>query len=312
RAQARRCGGVPPAARRFDRLHQARHRTAGRRNPDDRRRAAHQRAGGQARAHRRLHRRRGRPRHPGAALARDAAQRRHPYDPRHARFVLRQHAGLSRAARPLFHDGRQPRQFHRQPRARAGRLRAVREHRRPGRDHLLLDRRGRACLGYMAVAMGRALEPPVHHRAMSRRRKAVADSAPRVDTEGSAASPPAASKPPPVAKPPSPPKAPAAAKAPAAEKPAPNKAAAEKPAVDKPAPNKAAAEKPAVEKPAANKAPAEKPSVEKPAPEKPAADKSAAPAPRPARKRRNAALTRLEATIAYTFTDASLAERALT
>src|SRR5262249_40020307 len=70
--------------------------------------------------------------------------------------------------------------------------------------------------------------------------------------------------------------------------------------------------KPAVEKPAANKAPAEKPSVEKPAPEKPAADKSAAPAPRPARKRRNAALTRLEATIAYTFTDASLAARALT
>src|SRR5262249_36477790 len=138
-----------------------------------------------------------------------------------------------------------------------------------------------------------------------------ADTAPRVDTEGSAASPPAAGKPPSATKPPSPPKAPAAAKAPAAEKPAPNKAAAEKSAVEKPAANKAAAEKPAVEKPAANKGAGEKSAADKSAAEKPAAE-PAAPAPRPARKRRNAALTRLEATIAYTFTDASLAERALT
>ena len=125
---------------------------------------------------------------------------------------------------------------------------------------------------------------------MSRRRKAVADSAPRVDTEGSAAGPPPATKPPPAAKPPSPSKAPAAAKALAAEKPAPEKSAANKAAAEKAAADKSAAEKPVAEPAAAG----------------------AAPAPRPARKRRNAALTRLEATIGYTFTDVSLAERALT
>ncbi len=38
-----------------------------------------------------------------------------------------------RAARPLFHDGRQSRQFHRQPRAEPGRLCAVREPDRPRR-----------------------------------------------------------------------------------------------------------------------------------------------------------------------------------
>ena len=52
----------------------------------------------------------------GRRLPRDAAQRRLL---RHARpdaeFDRRQHARVRRAGRPLFHDGRQPRQFHRQP-----------------------------------------------------------------------------------------------------------------------------------------------------------------------------------------------------
>src|SRR5262249_17953055 len=113
-------------------------------------------------------------------------------------FVLRQHAGLSRAARALFHDGRQPRQLHRQPRAGPGRLRTVREHRRSRRDHLFLDRRGRACLGDLAVAVGPALESSVHHRAMSPRRKAAADPLPRVDPE---VSPAAITKPAPAPKP---------------------------------------------------------------------------------------------------------------
>ena len=41
--------------------------------------------------------------------------------------LLRQHQRLHRAAGPFLHDGRQPRQFDRQPRVVGGRLRAVRE-----------------------------------------------------------------------------------------------------------------------------------------------------------------------------------------
>ena len=48
---------------------------------------------------------------------------------------------LSRAEGPLLHDGRQPRQLHRQP-LPAGRLRAAREHRRQGAAHLLLGLSG--------------------------------------------------------------------------------------------------------------------------------------------------------------------------
>ena len=61
--------------------------------------------------------------------------------------AFRQRRPLCRAARPLLHDGRQPRQLHRQPRAVAAlrrRLRALREPGRPGRDHLLLRRRRRS------------------------------------------------------------------------------------------------------------------------------------------------------------------------
>ena len=54
----------------------------------------------------------------------------------------RRYAGLRCAAGPLFHDGRQSRQLHRQPllRRRRGRLCAAREPDRPCRDHLLLHR----------------------------------------------------------------------------------------------------------------------------------------------------------------------------
>ena len=63
-----------------------------------------------------------------------------------ARRPVRQHRRLRGARRPLLHDGRQPRQLDRQPRAVAAlrrRLRAVREPGRPRRDHLLLGRRRR-------------------------------------------------------------------------------------------------------------------------------------------------------------------------
>ena len=56
-------------------------------------------------------------------------------------------SGLQGAGRPLLHDGRQPRQLHRQPRAVAAlwrRLRALREPGRTRRDHLLLGRRRRS------------------------------------------------------------------------------------------------------------------------------------------------------------------------
>ena len=43
-----------------------------------------------------------------------------------ARRPLRQHAGVRRAARPLLHDGRQPRQLHRQPRVAAALRRRLR------------------------------------------------------------------------------------------------------------------------------------------------------------------------------------------
>ena len=54
RAQAWRHRRLQAAARQFDRLHQARHRPAGRPHPDDRRHPPHQRPAGEARAHRGL------------------------------------------------------------------------------------------------------------------------------------------------------------------------------------------------------------------------------------------------------------------
>ena len=58
-------------------------------------------------------------------------------------------------------------QLDRQP-LPAGRLCAVREHRRPRADHLLLGGRGRARLGSVALALDGALEPAFHDRAMRR------------------------------------------------------------------------------------------------------------------------------------------------
>ena len=52
------------------------------------------------------------------ALSRDAAERRELHHARsHRQRLLRQYAGLHGAAGSLFHDGRQPRQLDRQPRA---------------------------------------------------------------------------------------------------------------------------------------------------------------------------------------------------
>src|SRR4029079_19476093 len=86
----------------------------------------------------------------------------------------RQHRSLSRAARQLFHDGRQPSQFDRQP-LPAGRLRAVRKHRRPRPDHFLLGARGGTGVGGVALAVFGALEPAVHDRAMTRAAKSYAN-----------------------------------------------------------------------------------------------------------------------------------------
>ena len=73
---------------------------------------------GQARAGAAVHRDRGgrHARRAGQALEGDAAERRELLHARPGRQRLcRQHPGLYRAGRPLFHDGRQPRQFDRQP-----------------------------------------------------------------------------------------------------------------------------------------------------------------------------------------------------
>src|SRR4029077_18196995 len=65
------------------------------------------------------------------------------------------------------HDGRQPRQLHRQPRAVGGGLRAAAEHHRPRPDHLLLHCRGPARLGDLGLAVVDTLEPSVHICAMN-------------------------------------------------------------------------------------------------------------------------------------------------
>ena len=62
----------------------------------------------------------------------------------------RQYARVRRAGRPLFHDGRQPRQLDRQP--LLGRLRAGGESGRPRQHDLLLDCRRRQPAGNLEVA----------------------------------------------------------------------------------------------------------------------------------------------------------------
>src|SRR5262249_17417084 len=65
-----------------------------------------------------------------------------------------------------------PRQLNRQPGRERGGLRAAGEYRRSRPDHLLLDSRGRARLGSVALALGGSLGPLVHDCPMSRARKA--------------------------------------------------------------------------------------------------------------------------------------------
>ena len=122
RAEARRHRRLQAAEGQLDRLHQARHRPARRPHPDDRRRAQHQRQAGEARARRRtiVTERRLRPHAVGAAVPRDAAERRHATTSSSSTAttaICDNTAGLHGAARPLLHDGRQPRQLDRQPRA---------------------------------------------------------------------------------------------------------------------------------------------------------------------------------------------------
>ena len=61
----------------------------------------------------------------------------------------------------------------RQPRAEPGRLCADRQYRRPRRADLLLGRRRRGGLENVALAVGRALEPIVLDRSMSRKAKST-------------------------------------------------------------------------------------------------------------------------------------------
>src|SRR5258708_36077048 len=104
----------------------------------------------------------------GKTLEGDIAERRQLRIARLRRQrLLRQHQCLQRAARPFLHDGRQPRQFDRQPGAVGGGLCAVREYRRPGPDDLLLHCRRRARVDVVALAHRGALESPIYNRAMN-------------------------------------------------------------------------------------------------------------------------------------------------
>ena len=121
-AQARRRRRVQAAARQLDRLHQARDRPAGRRDRGARRHRLDQRPRGAAPARSTI----------SCRSRTTAATRRTPrYEETlpegvkytvldaASRWRLRQRRALQGAGRPLFHDGRQPRQLHRQPRAAA-------------------------------------------------------------------------------------------------------------------------------------------------------------------------------------------------
>ena len=134
----------------------------GRQDPDDQGPALHQRRDSPARAAAALMRR--------SAISASRSRRPHyietlPGGVKHEIIQLdgddgdlRQHRRLRRAARPLFHDGRQPRQFQRfalSPRSGRRRLCAVRESDRPRRDHLLLGRRRRRRPGNSGAGRGR-------------------------------------------------------------------------------------------------------------------------------------------------------------
>ena len=82
-------------------------------------------------------------------------------------WARRRHTRIRRAAGTLFHDGRQPRQFDRQPLHR--RLRAGGESRRPRQHHLLLDRRRREPARDLEVAVADASVATVHLGALGGR-----------------------------------------------------------------------------------------------------------------------------------------------
>ncbi|MBX9825326.1 MAG: signal peptidase I [Xanthobacteraceae bacterium] len=79
----------------------------------------------------------------GQAVPGNAARRaQSPHSRGERRRLSRQHPGVRRSRRPLFHDGRQPGQLVRQPVAGAACLRSRRQHRRPSGAGLFLDGRG--------------------------------------------------------------------------------------------------------------------------------------------------------------------------
>ena len=121
-AGARRRRRVPPAEGRLHRLHQARDRPAGRPHPDDRRRAAHQRrAGASASAIEDFIDDDEGGRATGCKRWRETLPNGVSYttlDLLDNGFSTTTREVYRRAARQLFHDGRQPRQLDRQPRSR--------------------------------------------------------------------------------------------------------------------------------------------------------------------------------------------------
>src|SRR5262249_32938951 len=126
---------------------------------------------GQTRTRARLYRQRDGPiPNSSQALARDLAEWGQLRDARsHREFLVRQHGALPRTARAFLHDGRQPRQLQRQQSVackRRRRLCAVREHHRPRRNHLLLDRLRRARLAGVALAAAAALGALFQDRSM--------------------------------------------------------------------------------------------------------------------------------------------------
>ena len=159
-----------------ERLHQARDRPAGRPRPDDRRPALHQRQGRcRACAWRTISRPMDgdRPHHVAAAIARRCPNgksylRARPHSRRHratTRGVFVVPAG------PLLHDGRQPRQFRRQPRAMWAMFRPPRTSSARPNSFSSPPMAARS-LGILEVAVGDPLQPDVHasltdHRAFS-------------------------------------------------------------------------------------------------------------------------------------------------